>query len=202
MLLNGVLHAFPFCLRCLWFLLSKSKLIYEWRFAANRFILASSPLRHTTRDFFFRLSPCGNSPSVTFSLTRRWVCLLWLCFWLLLLLTFPAYNISARTAYKTPFLCYSVIVVVETCLLAVLLLSNRLLCSCLFRGRCVATFLYPTILFNLTPGLIKYVLTRMHPRIFSQRHWWTCEHIHSLTDSDAETVYAKILPEIRPHFSD
>jgi hypothetical protein len=53
---------------------SKSKLLYDWRFTANQFVLASSPLRPTTR-FFFRLNSCGNSPS----LTRRWVCLSQIC---------------------------------------------------------------------------------------------------------------------------
>jgi hypothetical protein len=28
--------------------------------------------------FFFKLSPCGNSPYVKSSLTRRWVCFLWI----------------------------------------------------------------------------------------------------------------------------
>jgi hypothetical protein len=37
-------------------------------------LLASSPLRPTTR-FFFRLNSCGNSPYVASSLTRRWICL-------------------------------------------------------------------------------------------------------------------------------
>jgi hypothetical protein len=32
---------------------SKSKLLYDWRFTANQFVLASSPLRPTTRFFFF-----------------------------------------------------------------------------------------------------------------------------------------------------
>jgi hypothetical protein len=31
---------------------SKSKLLYAWRFTAYQFVLASSPLRLTTRDFF------------------------------------------------------------------------------------------------------------------------------------------------------
>jgi hypothetical protein len=30
----------------------KSELLYDWQFTANQFVLASSPLRHTTRDFF------------------------------------------------------------------------------------------------------------------------------------------------------
>jgi hypothetical protein len=30
-------------------------------------------------DFFFQLNSCGNSFYVTSSLTRRWVCLLWIC---------------------------------------------------------------------------------------------------------------------------
>jgi hypothetical protein len=29
--------------------------------------------------FFFHLNSCGNSPYVTSSLTRRWVCLVWTC---------------------------------------------------------------------------------------------------------------------------
>jgi hypothetical protein len=32
---------------------SESKLLYDWRFTANQFVLASSPLRLTTSDFFF-----------------------------------------------------------------------------------------------------------------------------------------------------
>jgi hypothetical protein len=43
----------------------------------------SSSWRQTleTHDqtFFFQLIFCGNSPYVTSSLTRRWVCLLWIC---------------------------------------------------------------------------------------------------------------------------
>jgi hypothetical protein len=41
-----------------------------------------------------------------------------------LTVTGPAYNISVRTAYKTPFLCCSKIVAVETCLFAEPLLGN------------------------------------------------------------------------------
>jgi hypothetical protein len=54
----------------------KSKLLYDWRFTANQFVLASSPLRLTIRIFFSQLNPCDISPYVTSSLTRRWVCLL------------------------------------------------------------------------------------------------------------------------------
>jgi hypothetical protein len=54
---------------------SKSKLLYDWRFTANQFVLTSSPLRPTIRDFV-QLNFCGNNPYVTSSLTRRWVCLL------------------------------------------------------------------------------------------------------------------------------
>jgi hypothetical protein len=32
---------------------SKSKLLYDWRFTASPFVLASNPLRLTTSDFFF-----------------------------------------------------------------------------------------------------------------------------------------------------
>jgi hypothetical protein len=53
---------------------SGSELLYNWRFTTSQFILASSPLRLTTRDFF-QLNPCGHRPYVTPSLTRGWVCL-------------------------------------------------------------------------------------------------------------------------------
>jgi hypothetical protein len=44
---------------------SKSELLYDWRFTANQFILASSSLRLTTNIFFiFQLN----------TLTRGWVC--------------------------------------------------------------------------------------------------------------------------------
>jgi hypothetical protein len=58
---------------------SESELLYDWRFSANKLVLAPSPLRITTTDFFL-LNPCSHSPYVTSSLTRGWVCLLWICF--------------------------------------------------------------------------------------------------------------------------
>jgi hypothetical protein len=60
---------------------SESEFLYYWRFAANQFVLAPSPLRSTTRYFYFlQLNPCGHSPYVTSALTRWWVCLLWIGF--------------------------------------------------------------------------------------------------------------------------
>jgi hypothetical protein len=59
-------------------IVAKSKSLYDWWYTATKFILASSPLRITTTDYF-QLNPCGNSPYVTSSPTRRWVCLLWIC---------------------------------------------------------------------------------------------------------------------------
>jgi hypothetical protein len=52
----------------------KSESLYDWRFTANQFVLAPSPLRVTSRDFLFQLKTCSNSPYVTSSLTRGWVC--------------------------------------------------------------------------------------------------------------------------------
>jgi hypothetical protein len=46
---------------------SESESLYDWRCIANQFVLATSPLRLTTGDFFL-LNPCGHSPYVTFSL--------------------------------------------------------------------------------------------------------------------------------------
>jgi hypothetical protein len=36
---------------------SESDLLYDWRFTANQFVLAPSPLRLTTGDFFFVTGP-------------------------------------------------------------------------------------------------------------------------------------------------
>jgi hypothetical protein len=52
---------------------SKSKLLYDLP-PVHRGV--KSLVTHDQRSFFFQLSPCGNSPYVTSSLTRRWVCLL------------------------------------------------------------------------------------------------------------------------------
>jgi hypothetical protein len=57
---------------------SKLKLFYDWRFTADQFILASSPMKPTTRCSLFQVNPCGNSLYVTSSLTRRWVYFLWM----------------------------------------------------------------------------------------------------------------------------
>jgi hypothetical protein len=53
---------------------SESELLYDWRFTANQFVLAPSPLRLTARNLFFYLNTCDHSPYVTSSLTRGWVC--------------------------------------------------------------------------------------------------------------------------------
>jgi hypothetical protein len=80
---------------------SKSKLLYDWRFTANQFVLASSPLRPRTRDFFsFQLNSCCNSPYVTSSLTRRWGCLLRICL-AFRQCTFRTYSLGADPQ-KTP----------------------------------------------------------------------------------------------------
>jgi hypothetical protein len=58
---------------------SKSKLLYDWRFTANQFLLATTPRWPRPEVPPPQLNPWGNSPHVTSSLTRRWVCLLWTC---------------------------------------------------------------------------------------------------------------------------
>jgi hypothetical protein len=47
--------------------------LHDWRFTANQFVLAKSPLRPTSRAIF-QLNTCGYSPYVTSSLMRGWVC--------------------------------------------------------------------------------------------------------------------------------
>jgi hypothetical protein len=51
---------------------SESELLYDWRFTANQFVLATSPLRLMTNNFF-QLNTCFHRPYVTSSLTRGWV---------------------------------------------------------------------------------------------------------------------------------
>jgi hypothetical protein len=53
---------------------SESELLYDWRFTANQFVMATNPLRPTTSIFVFQGNACGYSPYVTFSLTIGWVC--------------------------------------------------------------------------------------------------------------------------------
>jgi hypothetical protein len=56
---------------------SQSKLLYDWPFTANQFVLATSPLRPTTNNFIFQLNTCGYNPYVTSSPSSRqrgWVC--------------------------------------------------------------------------------------------------------------------------------
>jgi hypothetical protein len=48
----------------------------------HQFVLATNPLRHTTRILIFQPNTCSYSPYVTSSLTRGWVC----CLQLLLVL--------------------------------------------------------------------------------------------------------------------
>jgi hypothetical protein len=52
---------------------SESELLYEWRFTANQFVLATCPFTLTT-TIYFQLNTCFHSPYVTSSLTRGWVC--------------------------------------------------------------------------------------------------------------------------------
>jgi hypothetical protein len=47
---------------------SESELIYDWRFAANHFVMAPSPLE------IILMNPCGHRPYVTSYLTRRLFC--------------------------------------------------------------------------------------------------------------------------------
>jgi hypothetical protein len=47
---------------------SESESLYDWRFTANQFVLATSLLRTTSRISIFQLKTCGYSPYVT------WVC--------------------------------------------------------------------------------------------------------------------------------
>jgi hypothetical protein len=43
------------------YLWSQSQSLYDWRFTTNQFVLATSPLRLTTSNFF-QLNTCSHSP--------------------------------------------------------------------------------------------------------------------------------------------
>jgi hypothetical protein len=51
-----------------------SEFFSDWRFTANQFVLAPSPLRLTARICFSHLNTCGHSPYITSSVTKGWVC--------------------------------------------------------------------------------------------------------------------------------
>jgi hypothetical protein len=53
---------------------SESESLYDWRFTANQFVLATSPSRPTTIIFVFQLNTCSYRPYVISSLKRGWVC--------------------------------------------------------------------------------------------------------------------------------
>jgi hypothetical protein len=53
---------------------SESELLYDWRYTANQFVLATSPLRLTTSNFILQLNTCCYSLYVPSYLTRGWVC--------------------------------------------------------------------------------------------------------------------------------
>jgi hypothetical protein len=79
---NGGSHTFHTHSACRisqdWFTLVSQTLWLQ--LTANQFILSQSPMRFMTRWFFFATELCGHSPYVTSSLTRGWVCLLWIGF--------------------------------------------------------------------------------------------------------------------------
>jgi hypothetical protein len=53
---------------------SESELLYNWRFTANQFVLATSHLRFTTSNFILQLNTYGYSPYVISFLMRGLVC--------------------------------------------------------------------------------------------------------------------------------
>jgi hypothetical protein len=81
---------------------SESELLYDWRFPANQFVLAPSPLRLTARILFSQFNCCGHSPHMTSSLTRRWVCHLHL-----LLALASAFSGPSPVGLVTIFYCLS-----------------------------------------------------------------------------------------------
>jgi hypothetical protein len=57
--------------------------------------LGAKPLEFTTRHLFWRLNRSGYNPYVTFSLTGRWICLLWTCL-AFVKCTYRTYNMLSK----------------------------------------------------------------------------------------------------------
>jgi hypothetical protein len=74
-----------------------ARLLYDWRFTANQFVLAPNLLWTTTSLFFY----IGYSPCETYSLTRGWVCLLWICLPLSQVYVSQIYVIKNSSLYNT-----------------------------------------------------------------------------------------------------
>jgi hypothetical protein len=82
---------------------SESELLYVWRFTANQFVLAPSPFEFHDQRLFFSNSTLAVVVLINVLFDDR------MGLSLMRLLACPAYNISARTAYRTPFLyCNSI----------------------------------------------------------------------------------------------
>jgi hypothetical protein len=54
--------------------MSESELLYDWRFTANQFVLATNPLRLTASNFISQPNTCAYNPYATSSLMRACVC--------------------------------------------------------------------------------------------------------------------------------
>jgi hypothetical protein len=72
--------------------ISKSKLLYDWRFTANKFVLVPNSLRCTTWDFFSTWALTVTVLMLTSPLTREWVCLVWIGF-AFIMRTYHTYSI-------------------------------------------------------------------------------------------------------------
>jgi hypothetical protein len=73
----------------------ESELLYDWRFTANQFVLATGPLRLTTSNFIFQLNTCGYCPYVTSS-WREDGSVVYICCW-----SSPAQSFLVRVPHFT-----------------------------------------------------------------------------------------------------
>jgi hypothetical protein len=88
-------------IRLKWVVKVKVKVILWLAISRQSVRLGTKPsLRLKTRDFF-RLNPCSPSPYITFSLTRRWGCLLWICL-AFVKCTFRTRSMLLKTLYTSP----------------------------------------------------------------------------------------------------
>jgi hypothetical protein len=133
--------------------ISISVLLYDWRFTRQSVCLGAKPLWVHDQRFSFRLNPCGHSPYVTSLLTRRLVCVLWICFAFVKCM----YRTYSMLLKNLPCALYTSSLSVQADCKNTLLYGavtlQRLLYSGLFHGLCLAMGLHATLLSSVRVDL-------------------------------------------------
>jgi hypothetical protein len=131
--------------------LTESELLYDWRFTTKYFVLAPSILRITSWNCL-QLKP--GCPNLTSSLTRGWICLLWIGF----------------AFFKCMYRTYSMLLKILHCALhasplSIQALQSRICLSCLcYNGSlvtwtvvCFPAAMFKPLVFSMSDFALSYV---------------------------------------------